>query len=737
MGRPWNPPYQPGPDLDSKPVEAWAAGAGLEWVLEEDEDMLPYLFPEGTSAEAVAKVADNRKTLNVREMPIALQLPDWQAWLPEVHPVDVWGEAFWDTDPYVTYQAVRDKLAGGTASAMRSDPAAIETKELITTLESLQQSMAKFVSLGGPQPCRNNGVHNSEGFALLGKPTTAPDRDKWSDPEVCERPMRAINHWNAVKHWEVMLEFDLEDATADVYPYGEARGWAGARRQVFELAPHRIGNDSYTFAHLGRGQGSYFNTAWYQLQVTLNAGNRNPQNHRPPDWKYQMNHLYSAANDNGFPQPLRYVQTLIKMQQNLDMRAPEGAPQPADYFPYQEDRGPVANGWWLTHVTPWRFVSVGGSFFSNEGSRFGIWDQLEAVQAGLKNKVQNALLEHWLDKTETYEIDQWPRGEGQNKVNPVDYVPTAYPGKGLISSSAVHADGVYRAIPLMHEAGIQPRLVERLRQWGKAMWPAGDWDALKVEIQEEEPSTRIVLEAEDFEKRSAQSDPQGDSWEVAAQQAGFQQRGYVSTADIGQCVNGGWTQGAQLQYAFNVEQTATYHLWVRRYAPTTGSNSAYFAVDDQPVFEIDNKAKFARWYWIKLASQSLSEGDHTLTMARREDGYLVDQFLLTADDQDPNQVGADQPVASESQKDALTLPETALQLYPNPVVDGQLQVTLPTGAEFQEVVVSTVQGQQLLRRPAEEGSSVAVDVRTLPRGVYVVAARGPERVVTEKMVVGR
>ena len=29
LGRPWNPPYQPGPGLDSKPVSHWAAGAGL------------------------------------------------------------------------------------------------------------------------------------------------------------------------------------------------------------------------------------------------------------------------------------------------------------------------------------------------------------------------------------------------------------------------------------------------------------------------------------------------------------------------------------------------------------------------------------------------------------------------------------------------------------------------------------------------------------------------------------
>ena len=51
--RPWNPPYQPGPGIDDRPAYEWAAGAGIEAVLDSDADMEPYLFPNGTSAQAV------------------------------------------------------------------------------------------------------------------------------------------------------------------------------------------------------------------------------------------------------------------------------------------------------------------------------------------------------------------------------------------------------------------------------------------------------------------------------------------------------------------------------------------------------------------------------------------------------------------------------------------------------------------------------------------------------------
>lgn len=50
-GRPWNPPYQPGPSVADRPVQEWAAGAGLEAVLEEDSDMLGAMFPDGVKRQ--------------------------------------------------------------------------------------------------------------------------------------------------------------------------------------------------------------------------------------------------------------------------------------------------------------------------------------------------------------------------------------------------------------------------------------------------------------------------------------------------------------------------------------------------------------------------------------------------------------------------------------------------------------------------------------------------------------
>ena len=112
-GRPWNPPYQPGPGLDGQPVSNWAAGAGLAWVLDQDTDALPYLAgqsggknsapsnPAGKVSSLAALAGQITPdifrpdgNLNAHEIPIAMQLPDWNQWLPRVHPKDAWGAAF-------------------------------------------------------------------------------------------------------------------------------------------------------------------------------------------------------------------------------------------------------------------------------------------------------------------------------------------------------------------------------------------------------------------------------------------------------------------------------------------------------------------------------------------------------------------------------------------------------------------------------------------------------------------
>ncbi|MDX6557844.1 MAG: hypothetical protein QOF72_893, partial [Blastocatellia bacterium] len=61
--RPWNPPYQPGPGLDSAPVSDWTCGAGIDAVSENDLDTLAAVFPSGINKAAIS----TKGKINIRE----------------------------------------------------------------------------------------------------------------------------------------------------------------------------------------------------------------------------------------------------------------------------------------------------------------------------------------------------------------------------------------------------------------------------------------------------------------------------------------------------------------------------------------------------------------------------------------------------------------------------------------------------------------------------------------------
>lgn len=459
QARPWNPPYQPGPGLDSKPVAEWAAGAGLEAVLAQDKDMLPYLFPLGTSPEALAQVVDTKATLNLRELPIALQLPDWNDWLPEVHPKDLWGSYFEGSSVQKAYEQTRNTLAVQGASAL------VGSGQLLPLLDGLRATLNEAIGvMNGPEPCRvymGSSSYNPVPSPLLDLLPPTPDR--------CEQALRSLNHWSAVKHWEVMQEFGLEGLTPSLYFYGEARGWPGQWRQVFELAPHRSANNSYNFTYQTRAVGVYENAAWYHLQLILNAGNRDPKGAFPPEWSYTLQHLDLLGFETNrlgldAPNPLLLSATQLKLYQNLDTPA-----------------GPGQNGWWIALVHPWRLESV-----QTSGKGYNTWTALEGYQAGLRAKVVNAFLRAFLDKTKSYPLSAWPRETNPNQLSADKLESPAFTNINPPPRSEAElyypesqAIRFYRAMARFKQMpGLDANLLSQLVDWCRQAWPSADWSAL-------------------------------------------------------------------------------------------------------------------------------------------------------------------------------------------------------------------------------------------------------------------
>ena len=428
-GRPWNPPYQPGPGLDAKPVEEWSAGAGLEWVLDADEEMLPYLFPNGTSVEAIRAVADTDNTLNMRELPIAIQLPDWNEWLPEIHPLDIWGDTFLADESFTEYESVLEELETAGRDEL------INNGRLEKIMADYIDEVKQFVTKRGAAE------------ELLPPHLTADD------------VTRNLRYWMVTKLWEVAQKYHLEEAPVSFYDDGE-RGWIGRARSLFEVAPHLAAENKTHFEHQTKEVGKFMSTAWYQLQVIVNAGHRDNKDHLPVDWKYHFNHiqnLHDKFRDNP-GEPLRFVSSLIKSMQMFDNSY--GATDPH-------------RGWNLREPKVYLLVDPDNGWES-------MWEVLDPTVA---TNIREGVLQAFMDKTLEHPVEDYPRWELGGSYDSYKWAPPeiAVPVPEEYEDQAIHLYAWWDMIPRFRDAGVSEALLQDVADWGAAMWPNGDWNGLLTE----------------------------------------------------------------------------------------------------------------------------------------------------------------------------------------------------------------------------------------------------------------
>jgi len=401
-GRPWNPPYQPGPGLDAQPVASWAAGAGLSWALDSDDATLRFIFAasDGRISRTAFRPDGN---LNPREIPIALQLPDWSHWLPRVHPLDGWGPAFQNSELFELYggeskQSLRSSLASPDL------PALIASGRIVTAFDKWTNARRAFLK----PYVERRGVTWSPDLALKAYSTQL---------------------WQLVKTWELTQEFGLEGRGRELFgATGESRTW-------FNTIPASTAPAAVNIPDGPSGMGGsaltnqYFNMSWYELQVLVNSGNHRHRDRLPIDWIYVIGRFQDLYRESRRPEPARLLVAVIKAMQSTDPRL-----GPED----------VAQGW-----RPGQ--NVDPTIMVNDA-----WAPMfQPLSADDKRAVTESLLAAWLDKNVQYPIGRYFRvGLSENSYA----LPESY---GNIAGGKV-----WDAAPSFLAAQADPALFKQVQKWG-------------------------------------------------------------------------------------------------------------------------------------------------------------------------------------------------------------------------------------------------------------------------------
>jgi hypothetical protein len=281
-GRPWNPPYQPGPGLDSQPAINWAAGAGLGAVVNSDADTMNDMFPNGVQDPSVYAATGN---LNQREIRRAFQLPDWNQWLPGTSPMDAWGSAFTNSTYNSLYQTIRANLNVG-------DPISY-----VRQASNLQYWTIGFGNLWGAVAPPNDGQHLY-----------------WWTPQNVDKAY-SLPLWGMVKTWEIMNEFQLEGFAQNIFgPQADPRAWYSAL--PFAASPFML---TAPAASPGLRNGktntrNYLNFIWFEVQLILNDSNKKESGSSPIDWSYGYG-IVNGMSADVQPQAALQAEWLIKALQ--------------------------------------------------------------------------------------------------------------------------------------------------------------------------------------------------------------------------------------------------------------------------------------------------------------------------------------------------------------------------------------------------------------------------------------
>jgi len=472
--RPWHPPYQPKPQIDNRAVTHWAAGGGLEAVLRNDAQMLNRLFPNGTSPTQIRRVIRPGTTLNVRELPVAIQFPDWNAWLPEMHPLDIWGNNWSNgidsSSPQEAYENVIDQLQNRRNFYLQ------RPGQMIALISSIDDHVRGYISEGNTDKSLGNSPWRSLNSIAINQARRNLANQFQGIPNnlrtrvIREHSKVNLARWSAVKQWEVHRRFNLENVSTTVFGNdGEARAWISLGQNTHPIAPHITTDNRLNFAYQEEVVGVYQSTAWYQLQMVLNASQKQPANVKPVDWPYQLIHVRKLGEYSGIHEPLRFISSYLKALQQRN-----------------NGEGPAFTGWQLRITHPWWLYS--DPFGNTEHMR-----ALEAVEPDLRNKVMAAFINALMQVHESFRNNQWELCSSPTNpslwhcIQSPYYVPKLSPSKGKFIQypSPNHADNYYRLIPCLYEQGVSEQAIQRMINWSDSIWPDGvsgnDWHNVKAQ----------------------------------------------------------------------------------------------------------------------------------------------------------------------------------------------------------------------------------------------------------------
>ncbi len=472
-GRPWNPPFQPGAGNTDRSQTAFSAGAGIDAVVNEDETIAAIFNDRYDRSQLIDSATGTLRRLQVNNIPISLQLPDWAHWLPEVHPKDVLGEAFGALQVQTRYLALRERLMTKK----------LDVAEWNRYLKDLGNYPFLFASGGGARADFTSWQQKAEDCCNSMRSSILGPSFSGTWDAATARNVYGAAVWMQVRAWELMTDFELSEYAQDAYPMGEKRAWF-SERSLFDTSPFQLGIDGKDCSSGtcgGRLTGSsigntnvnyaYLANSWYNLQFLLNPGQRSCGGHRCMDWGYTYGWFGDLFRANGLYGGGRRLLFGLKSMDEHDTNS-----------------GTAWNGFSFATANILRPLSL------NDSVAQLFWG--DASHPNRKRALQIAV-QVWLEKLGNWTVETWRQqnyGQSEDGANFMDDTRVVGTGSGEVQDRSL-ADGHWYGTIALKTLGIHPSVINASARFGAAMWPRNDWASQGVSPSGVSPANLILSRA--------------------------------------------------------------------------------------------------------------------------------------------------------------------------------------------------------------------------------------------------
>jgi len=479
-GRPWHPVYQPGPtsiasrsekdprtmgtrisEMPGEGSQYAAAGAGLQWALDRDEEMLPHVFPGGPSSDDF----DIDSARDGMHVPAPIQFPDWNGWLPAHHPLDMWGpevknwsdwrSGFWDP-------------AEGTAGGEHA------------SLSDYEQCASS--SGAGSKQCLED-LWWATRFLGTEAHNFAEEEDQFVKPKYSDITTQSdeayriatLKKWATVRLWEVIESSDaadeldaLDSHNGGTWSNTDWYTWPGGHLP-FGIPPHINGHFA---GDKDRAYDLWLDNTWYEVTVRMNSGRGHKLGNRPVDWQYQNTHLDDLMV-LGIRQPLRRVFTFMKSFEVCESFS-------SDLL--HLDSNPRA--WSTNRYICGAALGVSHDFFTH----------LDTYQPGLHRQTFETLLEEQVetmmyrhspnlgeDVDANWERVQDDRAGWEPESAVVD--TNAAINAGFWKDSGEEHSQFYHMLKYANDLGVRQTLIDSAAAWNDAMVPSPAWSSAALPVE--------------------------------------------------------------------------------------------------------------------------------------------------------------------------------------------------------------------------------------------------------------